>query len=129
MPSLSEVFAATERTGLWAADMEVLRRPYEYTLHHRRDRFAAHRAQGVAISGERFCRMWEYYLAAVQVGFRNGSNMVFQIALSRQIGKRKPPPTVDGVSYQAARASTASLQFQGRSSESLEAPRVSWSMV
>ena len=84
-PSLSEVFAATERVGLWVADMEVLRRHYDYTLQHWRDRFAANRAEAVAISGERFCRMWEYYLAAVQVGFRNGSNMVFQLMLSRRI--------------------------------------------
>ena len=69
-PSLSEVFAATERVGLWVADMEVLRRHYDYTLQHWRDRFAANRARAVAIAGERFCRMWEYYLAAVQVGFR-----------------------------------------------------------
>ena len=84
-PSLSEVFAATERVGLWVADMEVLRRHYDYTLQHWRDRFAANRAQAVAISGERFCRMWEYYLAAVQVGFKNGSNMVFQLLLSQRI--------------------------------------------
>jgi cyclopropane-fatty-acyl-phospholipid synthase len=84
-PSLSEVFAATERVGLWVADMEVLRRHYDYTLQHWRDRFAANRARAVAISGERFCRMWEYYLAALQVGFRNGSNMVFQLLLSRRI--------------------------------------------
>jgi cyclopropane-fatty-acyl-phospholipid synthase len=84
-PSLSEVFTATERVGLWVADMEVLRRHYDYTLQHWRDRFAANRAQAVAISDERFCRMWEYYLAAAQVGFRNGSNMVFQLLLSRRI--------------------------------------------
>jgi cyclopropane-fatty-acyl-phospholipid synthase len=84
-PSLSEVFAAIERIGLWVADMEVLRLHYDYTLQHWRDRFAANRAQAVAISGERFCRMWEYYLAAAQVGFRNGSNMVFQLLLSRRI--------------------------------------------
>ena len=81
-PALSEVFAATERQGLWVADMEVLRRHYEYTLQHWRDRFAARREEAVAIAGERFARMWEYYLAAVQIGFRNGSNMVFQILLS-----------------------------------------------
>jgi cyclopropane-fatty-acyl-phospholipid synthase len=84
-PSLSEVFAATERVGLWVADTEVLRRHYDYTLQHWRDRFAANRTQAVAIAGERFCRMWEYYLAAVQVGFRNGSNMVFQLLLSNRI--------------------------------------------
>ena len=65
--------------------MEVLRHHYDHTLQHWRDRFAANRAQAVAISGERFCRMWEYYLAAVQVGFHNGSNMAFQLLLSRKI--------------------------------------------
>jgi cyclopropane-fatty-acyl-phospholipid synthase len=34
-PSLSEVFAATERVGLWVADMEVLRRHYDYTRQQR----------------------------------------------------------------------------------------------
>jgi cyclopropane-fatty-acyl-phospholipid synthase len=82
-PSLSEVFASTERCGLWVADMEVLRRHYDHTLQHWRDRFAANRAAAAEIAGERFCRMWEYYLAAVQVGFRDASNMVFQVALSR----------------------------------------------
>ena len=51
--------------------------------------------------------------------------------LNRKKGKRKPVPTVDGVSFQATRASTAPLQFQGRSSPSLEArcPHASWSMA
>lgn len=84
VPALSEVFAATERVGLWVADMEVLRRHYEYTLQHWRDRFAANRDQVAALADQRFCRMWEYYLAAVQVGFRNGSNMVFQLLLSNR---------------------------------------------
>jgi cyclopropane-fatty-acyl-phospholipid synthase len=47
-PSLSEVFAATERVGLWVADMEVLRRHYDYTLQHWRDRFAANRSGSAA---------------------------------------------------------------------------------
>jgi cyclopropane-fatty-acyl-phospholipid synthase len=29
--------------------------------------------------------MWEYYLAAVDVGFSNGSNMVFQLLLSAKV--------------------------------------------
>jgi cyclopropane-fatty-acyl-phospholipid synthase len=82
VPSLSEVFASTERVGLWVADMEVLRLHYYHTLRHWRQRFAANRAQAAALYDERFCRMWEYYLAAVEVGFLNGSNMVFQLLLS-----------------------------------------------
>ncbi len=82
VPSLSEVFAATERTALWVADMEVLRLHYYHTLRHWRARFAANRERVAALADERFCRMWEYYLAAVEVGFLNGSNMVFQLLLS-----------------------------------------------
>jgi cyclopropane-fatty-acyl-phospholipid synthase len=85
VPSLSEVFAATERTGLWVADMEVLRLHYHYTLQHWRRRFAANRERAAELYDERFCRMWEYYLAAVDVGFSNGGNMVFQLLLSAKI--------------------------------------------
>ncbi len=85
VPSLSEVFAATERTALWVADMEVLRLHYHCTLRHWRARFATNRERIAALADQRFCRMWEYYLAAVQVGFLNGSNMVFQLLLSAKI--------------------------------------------
>jgi cyclopropane-fatty-acyl-phospholipid synthase len=85
VPSLSEVFPATERQELWVADMEVLRLHYHYTLQHWIGRFAANRRQIAAISGERFCRAWEYYLAAVDVGFSNGTNMVFQLLLSKAV--------------------------------------------
>lgn len=100
VPSLSEVYASTERAGLWVADMEVLRLHYHYTLQHWRRRFAANRARAAEIYDERFCRMWEYYLAAVDVGFSNGSNMVFQLLLSekidavpilREMGLPRPP--------------------------------------
>lgn len=85
VPSLSEVFAAIERTGAWVADMEVLRLHYHYTLQHWRKRFAANRAKAAKIMDERFCRMWEYYLAAVDVGFSNGTNMVFQLLVAPKI--------------------------------------------
>jgi cyclopropane-fatty-acyl-phospholipid synthase len=83
VPALSEVFASTERTGLWVADMEVLRLHYYYTIRHWRERFQANRDKAAALYDERFCRMWEFYLNAVELGFLNGSNMVFQIAVAR----------------------------------------------
>jgi cyclopropane-fatty-acyl-phospholipid synthase len=85
VPSLSEVFTATEWADLWVADMEVLRLHYHYTLQHWRHRFAANRARAAELYDERFCRMWEYYLAAVDVGFAAGTNMVFQLLLSAKI--------------------------------------------
>ena len=80
--ALSETFAATERCGLWCDDMEVLRLHYRYTVKHWRERFAKNRAQAAAIYDERFCRMWEFYLAAVELEFLHGSHMVFQLLLS-----------------------------------------------
>ena len=86
VPSLSEVFAATERTGLTVADMEVLRLHYHYTLAAWRRKFAANRDAILALSDERFCRAWEYYLAAQSTSsFQNGTNMVFQILVSPQL--------------------------------------------
>jgi cyclopropane-fatty-acyl-phospholipid synthase len=82
VPSLSEVFAATERIGLWVGDMEVLRLHYYYTIRHWRNRFDSHRGAALALTDERFCRMWEFYLAAVELNFLHGSNMVFQLLLS-----------------------------------------------
>lgn len=84
VPALSEVFAATERTGLWVADMEVLRLHYHHTIRHWRTRFAERRDAARAMMDERFCRMWEFYLSAVELGFLHGSNMVFQILLSSE---------------------------------------------
>lgn len=83
VPALSETFAATERVGLWVADMEVLRLHYYYTIKHWRERFQANWAAAEKLYDARFCRMWEFYLIAVEMGFLHGSNMVFQLLLSK----------------------------------------------
>tara|TARA_R110002167_G_scaffold26492_5_gene91232 strand:+ start:288 stop:1448 length:1161 start_codon:yes stop_codon:yes gene_type:complete len=84
IPSLSEVFPAIERAGLWVTDMEVLRLHYAETLRLWRERFLARRDEAVALYDERFCRMWEFYLASSEVGFRDLGHMVFQIQLSKR---------------------------------------------
>lgn len=84
VPALSEVLASTERTGLWVADCEVLRLHYYWTIRNWRTRFLAHRGDVVAMMGERFARMWEFYLSAVELGFLHGSNMVFQLLLAER---------------------------------------------
>ena len=84
VPALSETFEATERQGLWVADMEVLRLHYYYTLRDWRKRFTANRDKAKELYDERFCRMWEFYLGAAELGFLHGSNMVFQLLLSPQ---------------------------------------------
>ncbi|WP_349370314.1 cyclopropane-fatty-acyl-phospholipid synthase family protein [Salinarimonas sp.] len=83
VPALSEVFASTERSRLWVADCEILRLHYYWTIKAWRERFTARRAEVAAQMGERFARMWEFYLAAVELGFLDGSNMVFQILVAQ----------------------------------------------
>ena len=84
IPALSETLAAIERSGLWVTDIEILRLHYAETLSHWYERFQNRREQAHALYDERFCRMWEYYLAACEMMFRNGSLMVFQIQLARE---------------------------------------------
>ena len=37
------------------------------------------------IYDDRFCRMWEFYLAASEVSFRNSGLVVFQIQLAKRL--------------------------------------------
>lgn len=81
-PSLSEVFPVVEKNQLWVTDLEILRLHYAWTCHHWYLRFKENRAEAVKLYDEKFCRMWEFYLAAVEMTFRHGSAMVFQMQLA-----------------------------------------------
>jgi cyclopropane-fatty-acyl-phospholipid synthase len=83
-PALSETLAAIERVELWVTDIEILRLHYAETLRHWSERFRANRDRARAIYDERFCRMWEFYLAACEMAFRNGPMMAFQLQLARR---------------------------------------------
>jgi cyclopropane-fatty-acyl-phospholipid synthase len=85
IPSLSNIMPSIERAGLFVTDIEVLRLHYAETLRHWRERFLARRAEAAALYDERFCRMWEYYLAGAECGFRFLGQVVFQIQLAKQI--------------------------------------------
>jgi len=85
IPALSEVMPAIERSGLIATDIEVLRLHYATTLRHWRERFLAHWDEAKALQGERFCRMWEFYLAGSETAFRYQNLVVFQIQLTRKV--------------------------------------------
>jgi cyclopropane-fatty-acyl-phospholipid synthase len=84
IPSLSEVMTAIERSGLLVTDMEILRLHYAETLRHWSERFAANRPAARVIYGEKFCRMWEFYLITAEMSFRNRPLMVFQIQLAHR---------------------------------------------
>lgn len=85
-PALSEVMAAIEQAGLWVTDIEVLRLHYAETLRQWRERFLANRDRIKQLAGydDRFCRMWEFYLAGCEVAFRYMNQMVFQIQIARR---------------------------------------------
>lgn len=84
VPAMSEVFASLERTGMWVGDCEMLRLHYYWTIKHWRQNFENVRPQVVEMMGERFARMWEFYLVAVELGFLHGSNMVYQLLLANE---------------------------------------------
>jgi cyclopropane-fatty-acyl-phospholipid synthase len=83
-PALSEVLPAVERSGLIVTDVEILRLHYAYTLAEWRRRFVANWERARELYDERFCRMWEFYLAAAEMGFRHQGLMVFQLQLAKR---------------------------------------------
>ena len=83
IPALSEVFPPIERERLVVTDLEILRLHYASTLRHWRQRFRASWHVAADKFGERFCRMWEMYLAAAEMGFRYQKLMVFQLQLTK----------------------------------------------
>jgi cyclopropane-fatty-acyl-phospholipid synthase len=81
IPALSEVVPVIERSGMRITDMEILRLHYAETLKAWRERFLANRDAVKALYDERFCRMWEFYLAASEAAFRYQGMMNFQIQI------------------------------------------------
>jgi len=86
IPALSEVLPAIERAGLLITDIEILRCHYADTLKAWRERFLARREEIKGLYGERFCRMWELYLASSEMAFREEGMMVFQIQMTKRQG-------------------------------------------
>ncbi|TVS16465.1 MAG: class I SAM-dependent methyltransferase [Gammaproteobacteria bacterium] len=83
IPSASEVIGPIESSRLVLCDLEIWRRHYAYTLHHWQQRFQARRDEFVRSKGERFCRIWEFYLAASESAFDCGELEVFHFQLGR----------------------------------------------
>ena len=85
IPSLEAIDQTLEAyTSLAVTNRRSLGQDYARTLHEWRDTFnanwAAVRSQGF---DETFRRMWEFYLAYCEAGFRTGYLDVFQISIGR----------------------------------------------
>jgi cyclopropane-fatty-acyl-phospholipid synthase len=117
IPALSEVLPTVERERLLVTDVEILRLHYAMTLRHWRQRFRASWHNLAERFGERFCRIWEFYLAGSETAFRYQDLMVFQIQLTKQ--QSALPLTRDYI-YEAerelARRESSSLDSQSAAS-------------
>lgn len=84
VPSLSELAPAVERSGLWNADIEVLRLHYALTLRHWLARFDSHMDAVKKLYDARFIRMWRYYLTVCYLAFEEQKQAVFQFQLAHK---------------------------------------------
>jgi cyclopropane-fatty-acyl-phospholipid synthase len=110
IPSLSEVLPHIEKAGLLTTDIEILRLHYAETLKNWRERFLAHREEVERIYDQRFVRMWEFYLAASEMAFREQNMMVFQIQLTKRQGVT--PMTRDYIGREEQRLRVAESKQQ-----------------
>jgi cyclopropane-fatty-acyl-phospholipid synthase len=101
-PALSEIVPAIEKSGLIVTDIEVWRLHYARTLAAWRRNFEAAWDKAAGMLSERFCRMWQYYLAGSEVSFRYQNLAVFQIQLAKRVDAA--PLTRDYLYAPASRA-------------------------
>ena len=84
-PSLSEVSAPIEKSGLILSDIEVLRTHYQHTLRNWKDRFMSKKEHVLEMFDEKFFRMWEFYLVSCEMAFKWGDQVVFQLQLTKKL--------------------------------------------
>lgn len=87
IPAASEVMAAMEPKDLILTDFEVWRLHYARTLAEWNRRFQIHHHSFAERFGERFCRMWEFYLLVSEAGFRWGDLVVFHAQMARSLNR------------------------------------------
>ena len=107
IPSLSDIAPAVERAGLVTTDIEVLRRHYALTLKEWNRRFQTVRARFVESKGERFCRMWEFYLVLCQTAFEVGDLVLLQWQLAKD---NEAVPITRDYLYEDSRSKPVSMQ-------------------
>ena len=119
IPALSEVIPHMERHGLYVTDIEILRLHYARTLRHWMNRFMANREKAKALYDERFCRMWEFYLAGAEASFRFIGMNNFQIQFGHD--QHDLPYTRDYIAVEEARLRIVESKSKNYSSAKLKA--------
>lgn len=93
IPALSETLASSEKFKLMHSDIENLRLHYALTLREWYKRVRTHREAIVGEYGDRFYRMWIFYLAGATAAFESGGMCNYQIQYIRN--RRSLPITRD----------------------------------
>ncbi len=83
VPSVAQVYPAIERAGLVVRDLEILPIHYAKTCRMWLDRFKDNWDKAAEIYDERFCRMWELYLAVSESAFIHDRLMIFQFQVAK----------------------------------------------
>jgi len=81
VPSGSDLIGAIEKTGLILSDMESLIHHYDKTLKAWLDSFLKNREKAKKMYSERFCKMWEFYLASCSSAFHYRDLLVYQLQI------------------------------------------------
>ncbi len=121
IPALSEVIPHMERHGLYVTDIEILRLHYARTLRHWLNRFMANRDKAKALYDERFCRMWEFYLAGAEASFLYIGMNNFQIQFGHD--QHYLPFKRDYIAVEEARLRMAEQGSANYGTPKVEAPR------
>lgn len=85
IPALSELGHSIASSGMINSDVEVLRLHYADTLASWLVRFRKHGSKVLERYGERFYRMWEFYLATCEASFRWRDLVVYQVQLAHRL--------------------------------------------
>lgn len=101
LPAVSEMSASLERTGWEVADLEMMRYHYAYTLAEWYRRATLHREEIEQLYDARFFRMWQFYLAGAEQGFRHGNLVNFQFQTVKQ--RSAVPDTRDYIEVEMLR--------------------------
>tara|TARA_B100000745_G_scaffold73030_1_gene43807 strand:+ start:149 stop:1336 length:1188 start_codon:yes stop_codon:yes gene_type:complete len=84
-PSMSEITAPIEKSGLIISDIEVLRMHYSHTLRNWKQRFLNNKSKVLTMFDENFFRMWEFYLTSCEMVFKWNDQVVFQFQLTKDL--------------------------------------------
>ncbi|MGB9667600.1 MAG: class I SAM-dependent methyltransferase [Thermosulfidibacteraceae bacterium] len=90
LPSISEIIENTRGLNLSLLDVDDWRMHYYYTLKKWRERFSKYVDRIRDKYGNRFVRMWDFYLTTSMSAFKVGNTHLFQVLFSKGVKNDYP---------------------------------------